>query len=428
MQGVHVPEPAVAVGEDPRSYARLMSAVYDATMAGHRAPARPREVIGESWRRLISAGVDPNSRTPPVVESSGLETLRRASGLMSVLDEVSRGLESIVADGTNILVIADAQGRVLWRSGSPAVLGNADRLGFVEGARWAEDEVGTNAIGTALVSNRAVQVFSAEHFVRSHHSWTCAGAPIRDPRTGHVLGVVDVSGPAATVHPTTVALVDAVARLAESHLREQHDRTLNRLRMVAAPILARIGKPALAVDAEGWVAAVDSLPLHNRILLPELVAPGRLWIPTFGLCDVDVLPGGWLVRPTEDDDAPAPAQVCLDLSGAPALDMAGQFGRWRHDISLRHAEILLILARNPQGRTAPELAADLYGDRSRVVTVRAELSRLRKQFAGLLAAQPYRFAAGIDVTVRYPTDTSMTLPASTAPAVRAVRCTGGALA
>ncbi|NTY60952.1 GAF domain-containing protein [Mycolicibacterium sphagni] len=423
MQGTHVPEPAVAVGEDPRSYARLMSAVYDATMSGHRAPARPREVIGDSWRRLMSMGIDPDSRTPPVVESGGLETLRRASGLMAVLDEVSRGLESIVADGTNILVVADSQGRVLWRSGSPAVLNNADRLGFIEGARWGEGEVGTNAIGTALVSNRAVQVFSAEHFMRTHHSWTCAGAPIRDPRTGHVIGVVDVSGPAATVHPTTVALVDAVARLAESHLREQHDRMLNRLRMVAAPILARIGKPALAVDAEGWVAAVDSLPLHHRILLPDGIAPGRAWIPTFGICDVDVLPGGWLVRPTDDDDVPALAQVALDLTvaGAPALDMAGQFGRWRHDVSLRHAEILLILARDPRGRSAPELADDLYGDRTRVITVRAELSRLRKQFAGLLAAQPYRFVGGVEVTVRYPADLSSVLPSSTSPAVRAVR-------
>ena len=52
---------------------------------------------------------------------------------MAVLGEVSRGLESLVAEGDNILVIADAQGRVLWRSGSRSVLGQADRLGFVEG-------------------------------------------------------------------------------------------------------------------------------------------------------------------------------------------------------------------------------------------------------------------------------------------------------
>jgi hypothetical protein len=426
MQASPVPEPAVAVGEDPRSYARLMSAVYDATMAGHRAPARPREVIGDSWRRLMARGVNPDVHTEPVVETGALEMLRRSSGLIEVLDEISHGLESLVAEGENILVVADAKGRVLWRSGSPAVLMNADRLGFVEGAHWGEGAVGTNAIGTALVSQRAVQVFSAEHFLRSHHSWTCAGAPIRDPRTGQVIGAVDISGPAATVHPTTIALVDAVARLAESHLREEHDRTLNRLRAFAAPILARMGSPALAVDTDGWVAAVDAMPLHNRILLPERLAPGRVRLATLGLCAVEPLPGGWLVRPAVGDDAgdlDQAAQVTLDFSNpdTPSLRMVGEFGSWRHDLSLRHAEILLVLALSPQGRSAPQLAGDLYGDRSRVVTVRAEMSRLRKQFTGLLAAQPYRFAGSVGLDVRYPDDRRLLLPPSTAPAIRTAR-------
>lgn len=361
-----------------------------------------------------------------MVETGGLEALRRASGLMEVLDEISHGLESLVADGENILVVADAQGRVLWRSGSPAVLCNADRLGFVEGAHWGEGAVGTNAIGTALAAQRAVQVFSAEHFLRSHHSWTCAGAPIRDPRTGQVIGVVDVSGPAATVHPTTIALVDAVARLAESHLRSEHDRTLNRLRTVAAPILARMGTPALAVDTEGWVAAVDAMPLHNRILLPDQMGPGRVWLATLGPCAVEPLPGGWLVRLAEgDDDAGAAhvSRVTLDFGrpDRPSLQLTGEFGCWRHDLSLRHAEILCALARSPQGRSAPQLAEDLYGDRSRVVTVRAEMSRLRKQFVGLLAAQPYRFASSVGLTVCYPEDRRSLLPPSTAPAIRAAR-------
>ncbi|MGB3484214.1 MAG: GAF domain-containing protein [Mycobacterium sp.] len=420
---MQVPEPAVAVGEDPRSYARLMSAVYDATMAGTRAPARPRSVIGDSWQRLRAKGINPDRHGPPVVEAGAIDELRRSSGLMAVLDEVSRGLESLVAEGHNILVVADSRGRVLWRSGSPQVLANADRLGFVEGAHWGEDAVGTNAIGTALASHRAVQVFCAEHYLRSHHPWTCAGAPIRDPRTGQVIGVVDVSGPAATVHPTTVALVDVVARLAEAHLREQHDRTLNRLRTVAAPILARIGAPALAVDTDGWVAAVDSLPLHNRILLPLEVAPGRAWVPPLGMCDIEMLPGGWLVRVADDDVVPTAVRVTLDLrsTGTPVLEMVGQFGSWRHDISLRHAEILLILARNPDGRSAPELAADLYGDPSRVVTVRAEMSRLRKQFTGIVVGRPYRFAESATVEVRYPEDMAELLAPSTAPAVRTAR-------
>src|SRR6476469_1214729 len=429
MQGQPVPEPAVAVGEDPRSYARLMSAVYDATMAGNQAPARPRQVIEDSWRRLMAQVIGPDEMPVPIVESAGLEALRAASGLLDVLDEIAHGLESLVAEGENILIVADAQGRVLWRSGSTQVLGHADRLGFVEGAHWGETAVGTNAIGTALASKRAVQVFSAEHYLRSHHPWTCAGAPIRDPRTGQVIGVVDVSGPAATVHPTTVALVDAVARLAESHLRQQHDRTLNRLRTVAAPILARIASPALAVDPQGWVAAVDSLPPHNRIPLPPDITPGRLWFPTLGACDVDPLPGGWLVRLTPDlPDAPGEiARATLDLrnADAPSLRMDGQFGCWRRDLSLRHAEILLALAVFPEGRSAPELARDLYGDQSRVVTVRAEFSRLRKQYVGLLAAQPYRIAKSVDIEVQYPEDMTALLPSSTAPFVRAARANQG---
>lgn len=421
-----VPEPAVAVGEDPRHYAQLMSAVYDATMAGDRAPARPRRVIEESWRRLMSRGIDPDALPAAEVADDELEALRRSSGLVSVLAELSRGLESLIADGDNILVIADAHGRVLWRAGSRSVLGSADRLGFVEGAHWGEHAVGTNAIGTALMSNGPVQVFSAEHFSRSHHSWTCAGAPIRDPRTGHVIGVVDVSGPAATVHPTTVALVDAVARLAESHLREQHNRVLNSLRTVAAPILARLASPALAVDADGWVAAVDSLPPHNRIALPSDVAPGRLLFPTLGPCDVEPLPGGWLVRLAARDDlhtADRQARGTLDLRDPdrPALQMAGRLGTWRHDLTLRHAEIILALALSPSGRSAPELATDLYGDSSRVVTVRAELSRLRKHYVGVLATQPYRIAGSVEFEVQYPAQPAMLLPASTAPFVSTAR-------
>ena len=55
----------------------------------------------------------------------------------------------------------------------------------------------------------------------ARHRFTSAAAPIRDPETGTVLGVVDVTGPVSMVHPTTSALVLAAARLAEGLLRTQ---------------------------------------------------------------------------------------------------------------------------------------------------------------------------------------------------------------
>lgn len=392
-------ETAVAPGEDPRVYARLLAQVYDATMAGVRPPARPRVLVEDSWDRVRAAGLGPDADPSDRVEDGALDRRRRESGLEPVIDELRAGLTPVTADGDNILVVADKGGRVLWRSGSTRVLSQADRLGFVLGAGWAEHQVGTNAIGTAIAARSPVQIFSAEHFVRSHHAWTCAGAPIRDARTGAILGVVDVSGPAATVHPTTIALVSAVARLAESRLRETHLLGLDRLRQVASPMLARLGRPGLAVDPDGWVAATCDVAPRGRVTLPARVQGPVTWLPELGQCLLDPLPGGWLLRPVESDTADSPTMLTLDQrpGGAAEVVVTGDAGTWRHSLSPRHSQILALLAEDRAGKSASQLAQSLFGDPTRVVTVRAEISRLRRILAGLIEARPYRFADGVFV-------------------------------
>ncbi|GAA1480287.1 hypothetical protein GCM10009624_07270 [Gordonia sinesedis] len=256
--------------------------------------------------------------------------------------------------------------------------------------------MGTNAIGTALMSGRAVQVFSAEHFVRTHHTWTCTGAPIHDPRSGGLLGVVDVSGPAATIHPTTLALVDAVAKLAESQLREHHRRDLDQLRAVAAPILARSSGPALAVDGDGWVAAVDAVAPRQRVAVPRALGPGRVRLVGLGDCDVEPLPGGWLLRVAERG-VPASGTEVEITDDPPLVRVSGAEGLWTHRPTPRHIQILALLADHPDGLTAARLSELLFGVADRTVTVRAEMSRLRKHFGGVLAANPYRFLPGVQV-------------------------------
>lgn len=391
-------EPAVAHGEDPRSYARLLAEVYDATMAGERPPARPREVIGDSWERVRAAGLLPDDDAAPAVNAAEVARLRRASGLASVIDDLEGGLAPIIDGGSSIMVVSDAEGRLLWRTGAPRVLRQADALGFVEGAAWGENDVGTNAIGTALAARGAVQTFSAEHFARNQHPWTCSAAPIRDRRTGALLGVVDVSGPAHTVHPTTLALVAAVAGLAEARLRESHQAGLEQLRTVAAPLLAGITGPGLVVDTHGWVAAVGRLGHRARVTLPAVMEGSHLWLPELGECTVEPLPGGWLLRPVATDSPAERTRVTVDVRAdrTPEVSVLGAAGQWRHQLSPRHAQILELLA-DGAGHTAAQLASSLFGDGSRVVTVRAEISRLRRVLSGLIAAQPYRFADGVCV-------------------------------
>ncbi|MFG3113724.1 GAF domain-containing protein [Streptomyces sp. NPDC048197] len=418
---------AIWSAQEVRATARRLATARETALAGGApgGPAdAPRAVIGASWRRALDSGVDPDAdpaqRPLSVAE---LEYRRQRSQLAAVLPVLNEGLLAAADAAQQIMVVTDAEGRVLWREGSAPVRRMADRLGFDKGADWTEQVVGTNAIGTALVARRPVLVHSAEHFVRSHHQWTCAAAPLHDPRDGRLLGTVDVSGPAQSFHPTTLSLVSAVARLAEGELRTRHHRSLERLRSSAAPVLARLGGQALVVDPNGWVVAVTGLTPPDRLALPKAPAAGPLWLPRYGMCALEPLPGGWLVRVGRAEREPVPSRVVVDVSrrDGSTVTVSGPAGSWSHELSPRHAELLFVLAAQPQGRTAAELAQDLFGDAGRTVTVRAELSRLRRHLGSVLAHRPYRFADGVEVELRLPARPGRLLPHSLAPAVAAAR-------
>ncbi|MEU4877287.1 GAF domain-containing protein [Streptomyces sp. NPDC021608] len=408
---------------DAARAARVLNEVRDARLAGQRARVAPRPVIEQSWERMLRGGVDPDHDfRSGLLSSDEVRRRREQSPLREVLPVLREGLLSVADEAHHIMVVADEEGRVLWREGCNPVLRKADGLGFELGADWGEAVVGTNGVGTPAVVRRPVQVFAAEHFVRSHTAWTCAGAPITDPRTGRLLGVVDVSGPLETMHPATLAWVDSVAKLAEARLRERHLGALERLRAVAAPVLARLDGRAAAVDADGWTAAVTGMPYTSRIALPKSPSPGRRWLPALGMCVIEPLAGGWLVRSVDEAAEPSPrdaTRIVLDLepAGRWSVAVSGTAGSWSRELTPRHAELLYLLAAHRGGRSAAELAGDLFGDPDRTVTVRAEMSRVRRYLGGLLEHRPYRFCEGAEVEVRLPADPRGLLPHSTAPAV-----------
>ncbi|MFC5803374.1 helix-turn-helix domain-containing protein [Streptomyces formicae] len=409
---------------DAAGATRLLHQVRAATLAGRRPPVAPRAVIDASWQRMFRLGFDPDRDTSSVLlQPDELEHRRRATVIGEVMRTLSGGLTEIADASRQIVVVTDDQGRVLWREGNASVMRKADTIWLEEGAAWNESTTGTNAIGTALAARRPVQVHSAEHFVQALHNWTCAAAPVHDPRDGQLLGIVDVSGPASSFHPATLALVNSVAQLAEAELRDRRLRTVERLRSVAAPILCRLGGRALAVDLHGWTAAVTGMAPVDRLPLPKSFRAGRVWLPSLGMCTVEPLPGGWLVRPDESAPAETAHLIVLDVSRPRRWTVAvsGPAGSWTQELSPRHAELLYVLARHPQGRTAAELAADVFGDPTRTVTVRAEMSRVRRYLSGVLEHRPYRFSEEVEVEVVRPPHPADLLPHSSAPAIAEAR-------
>ena len=65
------------------------------------------------------------------------------------------------------------------------------------------------------------------------------------------------------------------------------------------------------------------------------------------------------------------------------------------ELSPRRSEIVALLCLSPDGLGAGDIAEEVYGSDERRVTVRAEMSRLRRQMAGVLATQPYRLLADV---------------------------------
>ncbi|MFH8987771.1 GAF domain-containing protein [Streptomyces sp. NPDC017940] len=309
---------ALEPGTDPAERVRTIRVAHERFTAAGTVERPVRPVVAESWRRSVRARVSPEDTGAAVELTAGdLSAYRAEHPLSRVMPLFRELMGGFAKDGEHLLAVCDAHGRLLWVEGHPATRMLAGRMNFVAGARWAESAMGTNAPGTAVAVDRPVQVFATEHFVRRVQPWTCAAAPVHDPRSGRVIGAVDITGGDGLAHPHSLAFVQAVARAAESHL---------------------------------------------ALLAPPVADDGALELTALGRDEAMLVVGGRKVR-----------------------------------LSRRHSEIVVLLARHPEGLSGDELLCALYEDESVTpVTLRAELARLRQVLGPeILRSRPYRLGAPV---------------------------------
>lgn len=375
--------------------ARDLSRIHDAVITGGSPPEQPRALVARSWERMLRLGLDPSGGNRRVHSAAAdVESRRHRSKLRLIVDELRSVLLRMPDAGTFILVVTDAEGVILWRDGASAARRQADGLGFVEGAHWSESVVGTNAIGTALAEEAPVQLFSAEHFETSQHPWYCSAVPVHDPSDGQLLGVVDISGPALTLHPTVQSLVTTAVRLAEARLSLAQQEQLSSLGNRMSTVLRGNRGPALVVDDDGWVAYRQGVQSQDRVEVPAL--DRTILIPGAGLCVPEKVTGGWLLRPSADIGSQQVSAVLRHTARPAVLEIDSSADPFVVPLTPRRAQILAeITSAGPAGISASELSLKLYGDADHQVTVRAEVSRLRRSIGALIATQPYRWAEGV---------------------------------
>ncbi len=211
---------AVPPGVDTRRLTRSLADAHESFLSSGKVCPTLRPVVVESWRRAMSTGFDPDRDGPPVgLDEATLAEIRAAHPLRGAMPVIRRLLVESAVDAGFVVAVSDAVGQMLWVEGAPAQLTAASALGLVPGANWSEGCAGTNAPGTALAVGRPVQIFGPEHLARPVTAWSCTAAPIRDPDTGAVLGVLDLTGGAEVASVQSLSLVRATVAAVEAELR-----------------------------------------------------------------------------------------------------------------------------------------------------------------------------------------------------------------
>lgn len=242
---------------------------------------RLKKSVSESWLRCKEKGVNPHLGEGKQV-LSGESFCRLKDGSALLLDIAVPYMEKMFEyiKGTHsIILLIDPQGFVLTARGDKDIKRLARKINFVEGVKWTEEEVGTNAIGVSLVTKEPVMVAGSEHYALASQKWSCAAAPIRN-EVGELLGVINISSPVQHHQPFTLATAVSGSYAIETEwkIRRQKD---NEELLQRSFHLAEIKHPAIILNNSKRIVCAShdvglSLGQQKKIHLRDLKEFGFL--------------------------------------------------------------------------------------------------------------------------------------------------------
>lgn len=186
---------------------------WEKFVSGNNTTPIIRPLMHDSWQRCLEQGVSPlQSKTSINLNEEQIKEYVSTDSLFRTLKPVLTKLKDMYMDSGHLITFCNPSGDIVYLDGDLSLMLKAEDMNFVAGSSWAENNAGTNAIGTAIATGSPIQVFAGEHFCQEVQKWTCSAAPIRDPATQKILGVIDLTGIWAVNDPYFLSVVTSAAQ------------------------------------------------------------------------------------------------------------------------------------------------------------------------------------------------------------------------
>ncbi|MEU2926961.1 SpoIIE family protein phosphatase [Streptomyces sp. NPDC007251] len=182
-----------------------------------------------------------------------------------------------------VIALCNSRAQVLDRwVAVPSLSRQLESLQLEPGFGWAEGAVGTNGIGTALADRRPVFIRGSEHFADVNRFFACAAVPVRDPLSGRIRGVINVSSLRDLGDPKMLSMARETAAAIERLLLdevEDHEKSLLRLFLQVQHAKGRTSPPTSFSAGDLIGTAGEPLrPADLEVLrhkAAELISAGR---------------------------------------------------------------------------------------------------------------------------------------------------------
>ena len=173
------------------------------------------QLLARAWTRSRAFGLDQGAPLElpfhAGVESDNRFT-RTARPVLDYLGDLLPGCGTAA-------VLLDAQGCILARvCDDDSLLRRMDSGSSVPGFVWREEYAGCNAVGIALEERLPTWTSGQDHYMEVLRDLSCAAAPIINPLSQRLEGVLDLTANLTFAHPLMLPLVIQAAKSIEDRL------------------------------------------------------------------------------------------------------------------------------------------------------------------------------------------------------------------